>query len=576
MGRRAAMGGASKAVAVKLLARDMIDDPDYREMFIDEARLSMLLTHSNVVQVFDVGEADGEIYMVMEWIDGLNLSELTRKLKGEGTTVDYATAAHVIGEVLRGLNYAHGLHHDGSESTIVHRDVSPQNVLLSVSGEVKLADFGVARLASEETSGMHVKGKLRYMAPEQLRGRSREPSVDLYAVGAMFHELIVGEKFRRVRDEGDLYSMVLSGEYQPLPSEVPPLLARLCEDLLEPDPKVRLSTAAEALERLSAWPGYRNRSLEIGRQVRRWVGVTAPRSGIESTVAREATEVPDTQRETVPVGGGATAAMDPTTQLKDTRAVPETRTWQGTREQGESPTAPNMPAASAETSRGMRMWMVLMSLAAVFALCFGVLGLGFGMGWWGGEKASTQAANARGTSEPTARSPEPSGDRAAVDDSSGVRGGPSGGGAVESPSGAVESPSGAVASGGGAVDTPNGESDGGVEESAEAPGAPAEESPSVKRGTEKKSGTGGELKALKPATVQFFTGDFLFVYIKVAGTVIALEPTKRLKVKPGVHRVYFRISEDENWRRSETINLGAGRRYEVRMKKPAGLTLKRL
>src|SRR5690606_9537970 len=123
-------------------------------MFIEEARLSMLLTNSNVVQVFDVGEIDGECFMVMEWVDGLNLSELTNKMLRAGETVSIVVAAHIIGEVLRALAYAHGLHHDGAQATIVHRDVSPHNVLVSISGEVKLADFGVARLAREETSGL--------------------------------------------------------------------------------------------------------------------------------------------------------------------------------------------------------------------------------------------------------------------------------------------------------------------------------------------------------------------------------------------------------------------------------------
>src|SRR5688572_26073601 len=216
MGRRAAMAGASKAVAIKLLAREVVDDPTYREMFLEEARLSMLLTNSNVVQVFDCGEVAGECFMVMEWVDGLNLAELTQKMQQGGEQLSVAVSAHVIGEVLRALAYAHGLHHDGVEATIVHRDVSPHNVLVSISGEVKLADFGVARLAREETSGLHVKGKLRYMAPEQLRGRSREPTVDLYAVGAILHELVEGKRFRATRDEADLYAQVLSGEYSPL------------------------------------------------------------------------------------------------------------------------------------------------------------------------------------------------------------------------------------------------------------------------------------------------------------------------------------------------------------------------
>ncbi|EDM80703.1 serine/threonine protein kinase [Plesiocystis pacifica SIR-1] len=435
MGRRAAIGGASKAVAIKLLARDMLDDPAYRDMFMAEARLSMLLTHSNVVQVFDVGEKKGEIYMVMEWIDGMNLADLRRKMTPEGERLDVAMAAYITGEVLRGLAYAHGLHHDGAAATIVHRDVSPQNVLLSVSGEVKLADFGVARLAREETSGMHVKGKLRYMAPEQLRGRSREPTVDLYAVGAILHEMLVGHKFRQTSDQADIYSLVLSGEYEPLPDDTPAALRATCEGLLEPDPKRRLASAEAALEQLLAWPGYRNRSIELARAIRRWVGVRAPRSGIVNTdVAKKAvdtaarttardrdqgkeleeqstrehgegTHAEPTQELAKEASSGAEAAEvevtdklppedtstdpDEPTEVDHPAESPDTRTWVGSASGSGPETVAAIPRAASASSGGAAgqggqgKLVAVMGAAVVLALAFGVVGLGFGLGWWG-------------------------------------------------------------------------------------------------------------------------------------------------------------------------------------------------
>src|SRR5690606_23035253 len=145
-----ALLGAKKTGAVKLLAPNLASMPKYREMFLDEARLSMLLNHSNIVQVFDVGEDRGECFMAMEWIDGANLAEVQAALWTLGLTMPVSVTMYVVGEVLRALDYAHNLMHEGA-ATVVHRDVSPANIMLSRAGEVKLTDFGVARFGTEET-----------------------------------------------------------------------------------------------------------------------------------------------------------------------------------------------------------------------------------------------------------------------------------------------------------------------------------------------------------------------------------------------------------------------------------------
>jgi len=587
MGRRAALAGASKAVAIKLLARDVLDDPAYRQMFIEEARLSMLLTNSNVVQVFDVGEIDGECFMVMEWVDGLNLSELARKMQGQAEKLSTVVAAHVVGEVLRGLAYAHGLHHDGSKATIVHRDVSPQNVLVSVSGEVKLADFGVARLAREETSGLHVKGKLRYMAPEQLRGRSREPTVDLYAVGAILHELLEGQRFRVSRDEGDLYAMVLSGEYPPLSSDVPPALVRLHAGLLEPDPARRIQTADEALELLYSWPGYRNSSVELGRLVRRWIGVAAPRSGIlhsdvvaaargTDVVARggaassaETLDAP-TRAASGPVGSGPVgsgpvgsgpigsgAVHSAVTSIEsgplDDRGATETHTFVETAPETE---ATAMIAEGQVPARRPAASM-LIGAAMALALSFGVFGLGFPLGWWGGSTAPTVAEVAETGKTKTEEAGEVEPPKVVEETK------------VEPPKVVVEE----------TTETGDLETDGETGSQVAIPPPGEDESGG---GQDDKGDTEviEQPKKTAPApkaTVTFNTGNFTFVWVKVAGKELALEPAQDIRLKPGKYTVYFRGMDDTQWKPARPkIEVQPGKKYFVQMVKPAGLTIKPL
>ena len=271
-GGRAHETGAYKTVAVKLLTPERANDENSQHMFDEEARLSMLLCNSNIVQVFDVGNDAGVHYMAMEWVDGLDLDELCKALRADGELLPLTVVGYVVGEILKALAYAHDFEHQGGRRTIVHRDVSAHNVMLSVAGEVKLMDFGIARVASEDTSGDHVKGKLRYMPPEQLRGDSRAPTIDLFAVGAILHELLDGKRFRSgVVDEARLYGMVFDGEVPPLgcaPARIPGELEALRRRLLEAKPEERIQSAREAHRYLCKWPGYRDAKFELQDIVR--------------------------------------------------------------------------------------------------------------------------------------------------------------------------------------------------------------------------------------------------------------------------------------------------------------------
>ncbi|NVB42068.1 serine/threonine protein kinase [Pseudenhygromyxa sp. WMMC2535] len=600
MGRRAAMGGASKAVAIKLLARNVLDDPAYREMFLEEARLSMLLTNSNVVQVFDVGENDGEIYMVMEWIDGLNLSELRRKMLAGEDRLDAEVSAHIIGEVLRALAYAHGLHHDGSQSTIVHRDVSPQNVLLSVSGEVKLADFGVARLAREETSGMHVKGKLRYMAPEQLKGRSREPTVDIYAVGAMLHELLLGEKFRNTRDESDLYSMVLSGEYKPLPPDTPAPLAELCHRLLEPDPKQRIASAEEALEVLHRWQGFRNSSIELARLVRRWVGVEAPRSGILTSAMMAEAEARGRARQQAATADTASVALAGST--KGIAGSAQTATLASSPSEGSArtdrlePTEVDEPSRDSQPSRAptgghavetrtwaasveqdpgkVTRWMALMAVAVFMAMGFGVLGLGFGMGWWGNGGDDVVAGGEGGSDDLEGVDDAAVGHALSETSSPADLGGPATDSQVAIvPSSELEGDSTGTSGTGDPSSELEGDSTGTSDTGESSDGETADEDEDEDE-NEDESGTETTEKKTQvdrtPSEITFLTGDYMFVYVKIAGKQLSLEPSASISLRPGSYRVQFREIDGEWKNAKKRLKIKAGREYRVRMSKGGG------
>lgn len=273
LGKRMAMGDAAKTVAVKLLHTP---DPAARDNFIKEAKLAMLLRHSTIVQVNDVGESQGVCFMEMEWVDGLDLSRLNGRLAATQQRLSFTVAAYVVGELLKALAYAHALDVDGKRETIVHRDVTPQNVLISKSGEVKLTDFGIAFMTSDKTSSDLIKGKSRYMSPEHVR-QVREPCIDIFGVGAMFHEMLDGRKFRYTgKTEVDLFSMAFSGEVPPLSIELPAELERLRRGLLAGDVEQRFPTARAALAVLRRWPRYRDASEELEALVNKAGASDAP------------------------------------------------------------------------------------------------------------------------------------------------------------------------------------------------------------------------------------------------------------------------------------------------------------
>jgi serine/threonine protein kinase len=166
-----------------------------RSLFVEEAKVSFLLNHPNIVQTYDIGEIDGHTFLVLEYVDGAGLERVLERLAELARPMPVALALYIGAQVARGLEYAHSfVDHDGRVVPIVHRDVSPGNVLISRRGQVKVADFGLAKSAMRKVESDHgtVKGKLAYMPPEQLRGADVDSRADVYALGIVLYEMIAG------------------------------------------------------------------------------------------------------------------------------------------------------------------------------------------------------------------------------------------------------------------------------------------------------------------------------------------------------------------------------------------------
>src|SRR5262245_58057860 len=191
-------GRFKKLVAIKRILPSLAKNKKFLSMFIDEARLALHLQHANVVQVFDIGVADGKYFIVMEYVDGANLKTVGESLKRQGRRMRTSHALYVIMEVCKGLASAHDFSdpETGGPLGIVHRDVSPPNILLSKTGEVKLVDFGLAKAASqvEDTEPGVVKGKFSYLSPEAASGRAVDARADIFAVGILLYELLTGKR----------------------------------------------------------------------------------------------------------------------------------------------------------------------------------------------------------------------------------------------------------------------------------------------------------------------------------------------------------------------------------------------
>lgn len=253
------IGGFQRTFAIKRILPHLTKNQDFVAMLVEEAKIAGLLSHANIVQILELGNVDDHYFIAMEYVNGRDLAAILGRCREKGITLPVPHAAFVVIEMLKALEYAHNRQVMRGGRTvplnIVHRDISPANVLVSFHGEVKLTDFGIAKAsvkALETMSGV-IKGRFDYMSPEQARGDQVDQRADLYAVGVVLYELLTGRHPFRQKGEAATLDAIRKGIFE-LPSsvnpDVPPSLDQVVLRALAPDINERYQTAGQLKEAL--------------------------------------------------------------------------------------------------------------------------------------------------------------------------------------------------------------------------------------------------------------------------------------------------------------------------------------
>ena len=250
--------GFEKTVVIKRILPNLASDPEFLAMFVDEAKLQCALEHPKIVQVFEFGEVNGQYFIAMEYVDGMDSLGLLRACAHRRQRLPVRLAVHIAAETLDALAYAHDKRGaDGRPLGLVHRDISPSNILLAKRGDVKLGDFGIARAAERErqskTQAGTLKGKYGYMAPEQVVGGDLDARADIFAVGIVLAEMLMGRRLFTAPNDLDVLLMVRDARLERLDrygTDIPPPLRAILDKLLSKDLDGRYQRAEQAREAL--------------------------------------------------------------------------------------------------------------------------------------------------------------------------------------------------------------------------------------------------------------------------------------------------------------------------------------
>jgi serine/threonine-protein kinase len=293
--------GFRKNVAIKRVLPALTKNKKFVAMFLDEARLSLHLQHANIVQVFDIGHADETYFIVMEFVDGVDLKQLLEWRRRISRVLTIGQTVYIIMEVCKGLAYAHEAVHPetGRPLGLVHRDVSPPNVLLSRNGEVKVTDFGLAKAAVqvETTDPGVVKGKMSYLAPEAARGEEVDRRADIFAVGILLYEMLTGKRLFYGESDYQTVELVRAARIPPIGTqnqEVEPELEEIVRKSLARRADDRFQSATDLQDALAQYlfsRGLKMIQRDISELVR---GCLEDQAGISGATRKPRTNIIDT------------------------------------------------------------------------------------------------------------------------------------------------------------------------------------------------------------------------------------------------------------------------------------------
>ncbi|TNE44815.1 MAG: serine/threonine protein kinase [Deltaproteobacteria bacterium] len=301
--QRVGAAGFVRDVVIKRIHPEFSDDDDFIRMFVNEAKLAAMLRHPNIVQVMDFNNVDNTYYIAMELVEGLDLKRLRLRSQRANQRIPIPLTVRIVSEVLKGLAYAHRFTHRGESLHIVHRDISPQNILVSERGEVKLTDFGIARVlqhASLTAQGV-LKGKAAYMAPEQTLSSRVDQRADLFSIGIVMWELLTGERLFQANNDILLMEKIRSHPILPphmVYPAIPEELSQVTMKALSRDVNARFPDAAAFGDALRPWLQSPHLQEELGKLVSAF---GTRRRGAEAPV--EEAELPGKKRQTAQLSG---------------------------------------------------------------------------------------------------------------------------------------------------------------------------------------------------------------------------------------------------------------------------------
>lgn len=258
LGKLVGPSGLEKFVAIKRILPQFSDQPDFIEMFKYEAKLAVNLSHKNIVSIVDFGIYRSQFYITMEYVNGLNLNQLLKYFQERSTWFEFDGIAHLVKEVAAGLAYAHqGIDRaTGQSLNIVHRDISPHNIMVSFAGEIKIVDFGIAKstIQGRETGVGALKGKCSYMSPEQVESLPLDARTDVFSLGIVLWELLTRQRLFDGNSEMMIYQKILSGDLPPadlVNPQAAPELVRIANLALAKDRNARYQSAVDMQRDLS-------------------------------------------------------------------------------------------------------------------------------------------------------------------------------------------------------------------------------------------------------------------------------------------------------------------------------------